>query len=90
VDAVKSRGATVVLFGDSYTDAYAHALELERKTKATFVHPYDDPAVIAGQGTVGMEILRQHSKPIHAIFVPVGVAADRRNCRLCQKIAPGD
>ncbi|TCV84334.1 threonine ammonia-lyase, biosynthetic [Sulfurirhabdus autotrophica] len=72
VDAVKNRGANVVLCGDSYTDAYAHALELERKTKATFVHPYDDPAVIAGQGTVGMEILRQHSKPIHAIFVPVG------------------
>ncbi len=72
VDAVKSRGANVVLCGDSYTDAYAHALELERKTKATFVHPYDDPAVIAGQGTVGMEILRQHAKPIHAIFVPVG------------------
>jgi len=72
VDAVKSRGAKVVLFGDSYSDAYGHALELERKAKVTFVHPYDDPYVIAGQGTIGMEILRQHTKPIHAIFVPVG------------------
>jgi threonine dehydratase len=72
VDAVKSRGAKVVLQGDSYDEAYHHALEIAKKTKATFVHPYDDPDVIAGQGTVGMEILHQHSGPIHAIFVPVG------------------
>ena len=72
VDAVKNRGAEVVLFGDSYSDAYAHALVLERQTKATYVHPYDDPYVIAGQGTIGMEILRQYTKPIHAIFIPVG------------------
>jgi threonine dehydratase len=72
VEAVASRGAKTILHGDSYSDAYQHALELERKFKLTFVHPYDDPDVIAGQGTIGMEILRQHSQPIHAIFVPVG------------------
>ncbi len=70
--AVKSRGAKVVLHGDSYDEAYAHARGLEKKHKLVFVHPYDDPDVIAGQGTVGMEILRQWSKPLHAIFVPVG------------------
>ncbi len=75
VDAVKARGGAdveVVLFGDSYTDAYNHALTLEKEQKLTFVHPFDDPDVIAGQGTIGMEILRQHSGPIHAIFVAIG------------------
>ena len=72
VNAVKARGGEVVLFGDSYTDAYNHALTLEKKYKLTFVHPFDDPYVIAGAGTVGMEILRQHPGPIHAIFVPIG------------------
>jgi threonine dehydratase len=72
VDAVRARGGEVVLFGDSYTDAYNHALTLEKKLKLTFVHPFDDPHVIAGQGTIGMEILRQHAGPIHAIFVPIG------------------
>ncbi len=75
VDAVKSRGAAnveVVLHGDSYTDAYNHALLLEKEQRLTFVHPFDDPDVIAGQGTIGMEILRQHSGPIHAIFVAIG------------------
>ena len=75
IDAVRSHGGEnveVVLFGDSFTDAYGHALELEKKRKLTFVHPFDDPDVIAGQGTVGMEILRQHSEPIHAIFVAIG------------------
>jgi threonine dehydratase len=72
VEAVKARGGEVVLHGDSYTDAYNHALTLEKKQKLTFVHPFDDPDVIAGAGTVGMEILRQHSGPIHAIFVPIG------------------
>ena len=72
VEAVKARGGEVVLFGDSFTDAYNHALILEKKQKLTFVHPFDDPYVIAGQGTIGMEILRQHSAPIHAIFVAIG------------------
>ncbi len=72
VDAVRTRGAEVVLFGDSYSDAYAHARELMSERGLTFVHPFDDPDVIAGQGTIGMEILRQHGKPIHAIFVAVG------------------
>jgi threonine dehydratase len=72
IAAVKSRGAEVVLAGDSYDEAYAHALELERQQGLTFVHPYDDPEVIAGQGTIGMEILREHGKPIHAIFCAVG------------------
>ena len=72
VDAVKARGGEVVLFGESYTDAYNHALTLEKKLKLTFVHPFDDPDVIAGQGTIGMEILRQHPGPIDAIFVAIG------------------
>ena len=75
VDAVRSRGGEVVLFGDSYDEAYAHALELEKAEKLTFVHPFDDPEVIAGQGTIAMEILRQHSRhsgPIHAVFCCVG------------------
>ena len=70
--AVKARGGEVVLAGDSYDDAYAHALELEKAEKLTFVHPFDDPEVIAGQGTIGMEILRQHPQPIHAVFVAIG------------------
>ncbi len=72
IQAVSGRGAKVVLFGDSYSDAYAHALELEQQNGMTFVHPYDDPDVIAGQGTIGMEILRQHTQPIHAIFCAIG------------------
>jgi threonine dehydratase len=72
VSAVKRRGAQVVLHGDTYDDAYGHALELAEARGYTFVHPYDDPDVIAGQGTIGMEILWQHPKPIHAIFVPIG------------------
>ena len=72
VEAVVDRGAEVVLFGDSYNDAYTHALELQALRDLTFVHPFDDPDVIAGQGTIGMEILRQHQAPIHAIFVAIG------------------
>jgi threonine dehydratase len=72
VAAVKARGGEVVLAGDSYDEAYVHALALEKAEKLTFVHPFDDPEVIAGQGTIGMEILRQHPKPIHAIFCCVG------------------
>ena len=72
IAAVKSYGAQVILFGDSYDEAYAHACELGRQQELTFIHPYDDPLVIAGQGTVGMEILETHPGSIHAIFVPVG------------------
>jgi threonine dehydratase len=72
VDAVTQRGATVILRGDSYSDAYRYAMQLKRRRKLTFVHPYDDPDVIAGQGTIGMEILRQTTRPIHAVFVAVG------------------
>ena len=72
IDAVKNRGGEVVLAGESYSDAYAHAIELEKAEKLTFVHPYDDPDVIAGQGTIAMEILRQHPKPLHAVFCCVG------------------
>jgi threonine dehydratase len=72
IDAVRSRGGEVVLAGSSYDEAYAHAVELEKAEKLTFVHPFDDPEVIAGQGTIAMEILRQHAKPIHAVFCAVG------------------
>ncbi|GLR11856.1 L-threonine dehydratase [Chitinimonas prasina] len=72
INGVTRRGAKVVLHGDSYSDAYAHAMELVAQTGATYVSPFDDPDVIAGQGTVGMEILRQHPDPIRAIFVPIG------------------
>jgi threonine dehydratase len=72
VDAVLARGAEAVLRGDSYSDAYGHAMRMKRRLGLSFVHPYDDPEVIAGQGTIGMEILRQHARPIHAVFVPVG------------------
>jgi threonine dehydratase len=72
IHAVKARGGEVVLHGDAYDEAYAHARELERREKLTFVHPFDDPDVIAGQGTIALEILRQHQGPLHAIFVAVG------------------
>ncbi len=75
VDAVRTHGGSaveVVLFGDSYTDTYQHALGLQAEQGLTFVHPFDDPDVIAGAGTVGMEILRQLQGPIDAIFVPIG------------------
>jgi len=72
VEAVAARGAEVVLHGDSYAEAYKRALRIKGSRGLAFVHPYDDPEVIAGQGTVGMEILRQHPGAIDAIFVPVG------------------
>jgi threonine dehydratase len=71
VDAVRSHGASVVLIGDSFNDAYTHARKLVDETGATFIHPFDDPLVIAGQGTVGREILEQLPDTTH-IFVPVG------------------
>ncbi len=72
IAAVESRGAKVVLHGDSYSDAYDKAQALQKRSGATFVHPYDDPDVIAGQGTIGMEILRQWQAPLEAIFVAIG------------------
>jgi threonine dehydratase len=72
IDAVRGFGGEVVLFGDSFSDSAEHARELEKKEKLTFVHPFDDPDVIAGQGTIGMEILRQHPGPIDAIFAAIG------------------
>lgn len=72
IEAVRALGGKVVLHGESYSDAYAHALKLEREHGQTFVHPFDDPDVIAGQGTIAMEILRQHQGPIDAVFVAVG------------------
>ncbi len=72
VTAVKARGAEVILFGDSYSDAYVKALELEKSEQLTFVHPYDDPDIIAGQGTIAMEILEQSNSPIEVIFCCVG------------------
>jgi threonine dehydratase len=71
VEAVRGHDADVVLVGDSFNDAYARARELEHESGATFVHPFDDPLVIAGQGTVGREILEQLPDATH-IFVPVG------------------
>src|SRR5476649_2960633 len=71
IDAVLARGADAVLRGDTYSEALAHAKKMQRRLGLSFVHPYDDPEVIAGQGTIGMEILRQHARPIHAVFVPV-------------------
>ncbi len=72
VVAVRSLGAKVILHGDNFDDARDHAMRLMSEHGHVFVHPFDDPDVIAGQGTIGMEILNQHSGPLHAIFVPVG------------------
>jgi threonine dehydratase len=75
IDAIRAHGGPtveVVLAGESYSDAYARAVQLQEERGLTFVHPFDDPEVIAGQGTIAMEILRQHQAPIHAIFVPIG------------------
>ena len=72
VDAVRALGGKVVLKGTSYNDAYDHATELVAQSGLTYIPPFDDPDVIAGQGTIGMEIVRQHPQPVHAVFVPVG------------------
>jgi threonine dehydratase len=72
VDAVKALGGEVLLHGDSYTDAYDHAVKLCAKQGLTFIHPFDDPEVIAGQGTIAMELLRQHQGPLDAVFVAIG------------------
>ena len=72
VDACRARGAEVILHGDAFDEALVEAKRLEAEQGLTFLHPFDDPDVIAGQGTIGTEILHQHSGPIEAIFVPVG------------------
>ena len=75
IDAVRhfgQRAIEIVLHGDSYSDACGHAHALEKELDLTFVHPFDDPDVIAGQGTIAMEILRQHQGPVHAIFCAIG------------------
>ncbi|CAN5510918.1 threonine ammonia-lyase, biosynthetic [soil metagenome] len=76
IDAVKGWGGEVVLYGDSYSDAYAHSVKLQKEQGLTFVHPFDDPDVIAGQGTIAMEILRQlqtlGSRRLDAVFVAIG------------------
>jgi threonine dehydratase len=72
VNGVRSHGARVILHGDTFDEAATHAQALVEEKGLVYVHPYDDPDVIAGQGTIGMEIVRQHPDPIEAIFVPVG------------------
>ena len=72
IEAVKALGGEVVLVGDSYSDAFKHATLLEKKMGMTFVHPFDDPEVIAGQGTIAMEMLRQHQGRLDAVFVAIG------------------
>jgi threonine dehydratase len=72
VESVRRLGARISLSGDAYDDAYAHAASVAQEKGMTFIHPYDDPMVIAGQGTIALEILREHQGDLHAIFVPVG------------------
>jgi threonine dehydratase len=72
IDAVRRSGAEVVLAGESFSDSYGTAIELMEQHGLTFVHPFDDPDVIAGQGTIAMEIVRQHAGPLHAVFVAIG------------------
>ncbi|MEY4645074.1 MAG: hypothetical protein RLZZ596_1905 [Pseudomonadota bacterium] len=72
MDAVRALGGEVVLHGDSYSDAHEQAMLLGKKQGLTFVHPFDDPEVIAGQGTIAMEMLRQNQGPIDAVFVAIG------------------
>ncbi len=72
VSSVRNFGGNAVLFGNTYDEASAHAYELAEQQGLTYIHPYDDPEVIAGQGTIAMEILRQCESPIDAIFIPIG------------------
>jgi threonine dehydratase len=72
VAAVRALGGHVILHGDAFDEAFAEASRMAAADGAVFIHPFDDPDVIAGQGTVGLEIMRQHSGPIEAIFVPIG------------------
>ncbi|MFQ5936804.1 MAG: threonine ammonia-lyase, biosynthetic [Acidiferrobacterales bacterium] len=72
VEAVRNLGGKIVLHGDNYDEAYEHAVTMCKTRGLIFIHPYDDPEVIAGQGTIGFEILKQHTGNLHAVFVPVG------------------
>ena len=72
VNAVKALGGKILLHGDTYDEAYAHAFQLADERNMVFIHPYDDPDIIAGQGTIAMELLQQHRDPLDAVFVPVG------------------
>ena len=72
IKAVQTLGGKTLLHGDTYDEAYAHALQLGEERGLVFIHPYDDPEVIAGQGTIAMELLQQHRDGLHAVFVPVG------------------
>ena len=88
VETVRRLGGRAVLQGDSYDEAFDYATRLAREKGLTFIHPFDDPDVIAGQGTVGMEMLRQHADPIHAVFVPVG-GGGCRGWRPCGRSGAG-
>ena len=72
VNSVKEKGGKVILHGDTFNEAFLQAVKIMEKEDLTFIHPYDDPDVIAGQGTIGMEILRRYSEIPDAVFVPVG------------------
>src|SRR6058998_3634514 len=72
VDAVKALDADVVLYGDHYSEAQRYAEQLAEKSRLTFVHPFDDPLVIAGQGTIAVELLQQAPRDLSAVFIPVG------------------
>ena len=85
VEAVAALGGEVVLHGDTYDDAYAHARELSASDGLVFIHPFDDPEVIAGQGTIGAEILEQADEPIDAIFVPIGGGGLAAGIAVCVK-----
>jgi threonine dehydratase len=72
VDGVRKFGANVVLFGDDFSAAFTKANEIATRKSLIFIPPFDDPLVIAGQGTIGIELLRQCMEKIHAIFIPIG------------------
>src|SRR5205085_3618092 len=72
IEAVRALGGAVVIHGDTFDDARVHAIALAEEHGLVFVHPYDDPDIIAGQGTIGVELLRQCPGPLAAIYVPIG------------------
>ena len=72
IESVKRLNGEVLLYGDNFDEAYSHAQELSKEKNMTFIHPFDDPYVIAGQGTVAKEIIEQYGKNIDYIFIPVG------------------